>query len=91
MESQLQNPENFHPLLTLFQSFKKMLSVLSSANVLFSLMHESRRGDRGVQPPPPPLEKSQFYKISSNSGPDTLKNHKATKRALNVGPSSTHQ
>ena len=33
---------------------------------------------------PPPMKKS----FLSNTGPDPLKNHKATKPVLNVGPSS---
>ena len=45
------------------------------------------RGARG----PHPLEKSQNIGFHSNSGPDPLKNHKATKPAFNVGPSSGHQ
>ena len=48
------------------------------------------RGSRGGQgvPIPPPPEKSQNIRFLSNTGPDTLKNHKATKPAFNVGPSS---
>ena len=46
-------------------------------------------GDMGSRPPP---EKSQKYRISSNTGPDPLKNHKATKPAFNVGLSlARHQ
>ena len=33
-----------------------------------------------------PSEKSQNIGFSSNTGPDPLKNHKATKPAFNVGP-----
>ena len=50
-----------------------------------------RRGG-GVGPDPPPLENHTiigFFFI--NTGPDPLKNYKATKPALNVGPSSTRQ
>ena len=35
-------------------------------------------------------EKSQNIGFLSNTGPDPLKNHKATKPELNVGPSSAH-
>ena len=49
-------------------------------------------GGQGVRTPPPPpkkKKKSQNYKVSnSNTGPDSLKNHKVTKPAFNVGPSS---
>ena len=38
-----------------------------------------------------PPEKSQKYRFLSNTGPDPLKNHKVTKSAFNVGPSSAHQ
>ena len=42
-------------------------------------------GGQGVQTPP---EKSQNIGFPSNTGPDPLKNHKATKPAFNVGPPS---
>ena len=48
----------------------------------------SRRGTGGSGPPPPP-EKSQKYRDLCNTGPDSLKNHKATKPALNVGPATS--
>ena len=48
-----------------------------------------RGGDRGSDPHPP--EKSQTIGVLSNSGPDPLKNHKATEPAFNVGPSSARQ
>ena len=38
-----------------------------------------------------PSEKSQKYRVFSNIGPGPLKNHKATKPAINVGPSLTRQ
>ena len=44
------------------------------------------RGDTGVRTLPP--EKLQNIGFLSNTGPDPLKNHKATKPAFNVGPSS---
>ena len=50
----------------------------------------SRRGTGGPDPPPPP-EKSRKIGFLSNTSPDPLKNHKATKPALNVGPSSARQ
>ena len=44
------------------------------------------RGGQGVRTPFP--EKSHKYRVISNTGLDPLKNHKATKPAFNVGPSS---
>ena len=46
-------------------------------------------GDRGSGTPP---EKSQKYSVFfSNTGPDPLKNRKATKPTFNVGPSLARQ
>ena len=42
-------------------------------------------------PDPPPPEKSQKIGFLSNTGPDPLKSHKATKPAFNVGPLSARQ
>ena len=39
-----------------------------------------------VSGPPPPLENYKNIGFLSNTGPDPLKNHKATKQAFNVGP-----
>ena len=50
-----------------------------------------RGGGSGGPDPPPPPEKSQNLGLVSNSGPDLLKNHKATEPAFNVGPSSSSQ
>ena len=44
-------------------------------------------GGRGSGPP----EKSQNIGFLSNTGQDPLKNHKATKPAFNVWPSSARQ
>ena len=51
------------------------------------------RGARGGQSGPPPTspEKSQNIGFLRNTGPDTLKNHKDTKQAFHVGPSSARQ
>ena len=48
-------------------------------------MCRSRGGDRGSGPP---LKNHKNIRFSSNTGLDPLKNHKATKQALYVGPSS---
>ena len=45
------------------------------------------RGAGGLDPP----EKLQNIGFLCNTGPDPLKNHKATKPAFNVGPSSARQ
>ena len=44
-------------------------------------------GGKGSGPP----EKSQNKGFLRNTGPDSLENHKATKPAFNVGPSSARQ
>ena len=51
------------------------------------------RVGQGVRPiPPPPPEKSQKYRVFlCNTGPDPPKNHKATKPAFYVEPSSASQ
>ena len=48
-----------------------------------------REGGQEVRTPPP--GKLQNIGLFSNTGPDLLKNHKATKPAFNVGPSSARQ
>ena len=48
-----------------------------------------QRGDRGLDPPLP--VKSQKLEFLSNTVPDPLKNHKATKPELNIGPPSARQ
>ena len=54
-------------------------------------MHGSRGGGGDSGSGPPPLAKSQKYRFLRNTGPDPLKNHKATKPAFNVWPSSACQ
>ena len=49
-----------------------------------------QRGDRGSGPPPPPLKITKIGFLS-NTAPDLLTNHKATKPAFNVGPLSARQ
>ena len=48
-------------------------------------------GSRGGQVSGPPLKNYKNIGFLSNAGPDSLKNHKATKPAFNVGPSSASQ
>ena len=47
----------------------------------------------GLDPPPPPQKKkkSQDKGFLSNTSPDSLKNHKATKPAVNLRPLSALQ
>ena len=51
------------------------------------------RGSRGAggQGARTPLENHKNIGFLSNTGLETLKNHKATKPAFNVGPSSARQ
>ena len=49
-------------------------------------------GDRGSGPPPPhPRKIKKNIGLIHNTGPDLPKNHKATKPAFKVGPSSARQ
>ena len=50
-------------------------------------MHGSRGGDEGSKP----LKNHKNIGFLSNTGLDRLKNHKATKLAFNVRPSSAGQ
>ena len=54
-------------------------------------MHNHAQIQRGTGGPDPQLRKSQNIGFLSNTGPDPIKNHEATKQAFNVGPSSTRQ
>ena len=55
---------------------------------LTPLLHVRSRGGGTGSLDPPPVKTQGFL---SNTGPDLLKNHKATKPAFNVGSSSTRQ
>ena len=48
-------------------------------------------GGEGVRTPPPPLKNHKNIWFLCNTCLDPLKNHKATKPAFNVGPSSSKQ
>ena len=50
---------------------------------------EGGGGGRGS--PPPPLKNRKNIGFLSNSGPDSLKNHEATKPETNIGPSAARQ
>ena len=49
---------------------------------------DGSRGGIGVRYTPPPPKNHKNIGFLSNTGPDSLKNHTATKPAFNVGPSS---
>ena len=53
-------------------------------------MGRSRVVTRGPDPPPT-LKHHKNIVFLCNTGPDPLKNHKATKPAFNVGPASARQ
>ena len=56
-------------------------------------LHATRiqMGTGGPDPLLPPLKNYKAIELLSNTDPDPLENHKATKPAFNVGPSSAHQ
>ena len=53
-----------------------------------SIFVRIQRGDRG---PDPPLKNHKNIRFLSNTGLDTLKNHKAAKPEFNNGPSLARQ
>ena len=69
---------------TMWQAMYKAFEQVSMS--LIYIMCGSRGGgDRGPDPSP---EKSKKIGFFSNTGVDPLKNHKSTKPAFNIGPSS---
>ena len=54
-------------------------------------MGESRGGGRGYRGCGPPLKNHKYIGFLSNTGPNLLKNHKATKPEFNIGQSSARQ
>ena len=66
-------------------------SVISSTHKFMARnMGGSREGGQGVRTPPP-LKDYKNIGFLSNTDPDPLKNHKATKPAFNVRPLSARQ
>ena len=63
----------------------------SVCTYLFNTLHVHARILRGRGPDPPPLENYNIIGFFSNTGPDPLENHKATKPEFIVGPLSTRQ
>ena len=80
----------FHTILFLFAL--KCFFSLDTVHVQFFTCADPE-GVGAVGPDPPPKKKKNKKKIGflSNTSPDFLKNHKATKSAFNVGPSLARQ
>ena len=57
------------------------------STLILTACADSEGGGKGSGTP----SKSQNIVFPSNTGPDPLKNHKTTKTAFNVGPSSARQ
>ena len=72
-----------------------LLDTLTTGFVTWRPMCGSRGVERGSLGPPPPPPRKNYKNIGflSNTGPDFLKltNHKATKPAFNIWPSSARQ
>ena len=65
--------------------------ILVDMAMAFRVLHGTwadPEGGKGSGPPPPPPKKKNHKNIGflSNTAPDPLKNHRATKPAFNVGP-----
>ena len=67
---------------------KYITTSYKSSRILHTCMGGFRLGDRGSGPPQKNPRNIGFH---SNTGPNPLKKHKATKPAFNVGPSSARQ
>ena len=79
-----------HKILKNFPACKELKPVYlfrQTSLTLFCSMGGSRGGTGGPDPPPPPKNHKNIGFLS-NTGPDPLKIHKATKPACNVGPPS---
>ena len=70
-------------------SYKVILLGIYVDTKLIIFMRGSREWMKVRTPPPPENQKNIGF--FSNTGPDPLKNHKATKPAFNVGPLSARQ
>ena len=73
--------------------YNAISSKISSAGVIHKQVRIQRGGGggRGSRPHRTPLKNHNHIGFICNTGPDPLKNHKATKPAFNVGPSSARQ
>ena len=73
-------------ILILFIFFQDIYTAVD-VSVIFGKLHHSTCADPdGGQGVRTPLENHKNIGFFSNTGPDPLKNHKATKPAFNVGP-----
>ena len=91
------NIECWHRSFVFFQGIrtsiaKKPYIYQSHKYVIYTLHARIQRGGaQGVRTLPSPLKNYQNIGFLSNTGPTPPKNHKATKPACNVGPSSAPQ
>ena len=84
----VQLPLNVMPCYTLYKHCTR-LTYEPPHHKASGVMGGSRGGQRVRTPPPLKNHKNKGF--LSNTGPDRLKHHKATKPALIVGPSSARQ
>ena len=64
---------------------------ICSCMYFFKVLHWRVQRGEGGPDPPPPLKNHKNIGFRCNTGPDPLIDHKATKPAFNVGPSSARQ
>ena len=84
--------QNVHVSVSIFCVCEIRTPVYERSVETARIMRGSRGGGgQGVRTPPPPPAKSKNIGFLSNTGPDPLKYHKATKSAFNVRPSSARQ
>ena len=71
----------------------KQLIQLQRIGYICKFVYHARilMGNRGSEPPSPQLKNHKKTGFLSNTGPDPLKNHKATQPAFKVWPSSVCQ
>ena len=69
---------------------KVVLQFIHSTQYIFNVMGGARGEDRGPDPTRPVMN-HKIIGFLSNTGPDPLKNHKATTPEFNVRPSSARQ
>ena len=68
----------------------KICPTTTTSEFVLNIHGRIQRGAGGPDPPPEISQKYGGY-FFCNTGPDRLKNHKTTKPAFNVGPSSVRQ
>ena len=80
-----------HTLTSALVECASFLYIKACDTILYSISFHVRIQRRGRGPKPPSPDKSQNYRVSCNTGPDSLKNYKATKPAFKVGPTLARQ